>query len=182
MARQREHDRKQIARLRSLLARCRAGTPVNVAPPREADLAFEVSLNGKRLGSVTVDDPGTLTVTVFAKRRASKQLVTLDVHGGTQLDEATWRWYDWKWANRRLQVGDTVKIRVGSPRRAGPRHVRAISGPPSTPDAIADELKALTRRVRSNYYSLEAAAMRSVAKDRPPPRVYAHRSRRPTSR
>jgi hypothetical protein len=174
MTRARESDRQRVAMLESRLARLRSGLPLEPSGPEDPPtVAFRLLLNGRSLGSVSVNEPGALTVTVYAKRRAAKETAILDIHGGTQLDESTWRWYRWAWAPRPLDLGDRVRIQLVHPKRSKPNVVRGLDGPPATPAGILAELRALKHRLRSNYYASEEMAMGAV--ERPAPRSYPRR-------
>lgn len=167
----RKRDRRRTAELSVRLRQVRSGieTAPRMLPVGRPTLAFLVTLNGRRLGRVGVGDPGTLSVTVFARRHLGRENVRLVVHAGESLGRSSWRWLHWKWNYRRLKVGDRVRIQIVAPRRLDIPHGREVKNYEPT---RAGEIRAALRRLGNYRYGWEAAQMLKYERRRPSPRRY----------
>ena len=173
-AQQIQHDRARLVLLEERLRHVLAGTHV-AAPPwvgKPATVAIRVSLNDRLLGRITVEQPGVLSATVYAKRKGSRRSAALSIQGGAQTGPQSWRWYDWTHLSRPLEVGDRVRLEFIDPQTSTPNTVRTIENDVSTRQAVAAEIANIRTRLRSDYYARQEASMREYSQARPKPHRY----------
>ena len=168
-------DLQRVAELESRLRKLQSG--LSYRPPKwpsqPAAVAFRVVHNGRQLGRIAVADPGALSVDVYAKRRGRRETINLMVHGGDHLGPRTWQWYKWAWCERRLKVGDRVRVDIISPQNLAPNRVRRVDAADAVSRAdILRELSELRRRLKADRYRKETANMLEAEQSRLPPRRY----------
>lgn len=172
-ARMRARDVRKAARLEARLLRLRAGSKYR-APlwtMAEPTRAFRILRNGRKVDEVSVDRPGSLSVTVGARRRRGRQTAFLHIHGGDRVGPHTHRSYAWTTEQTSLEIGDRVRILVVPSRPGVVRRVCSVDClEPSSIDEITRELKRLHANLESDHYRKEALLMRNWK--RPPAREY----------
>gem|GEM_PF-4657016 len=157
-------------RLRALMVNAVVGERTWTTKPPA--IAVRVRVNGRDFGNVSIERPGVLSITVYAKLRDKQQGAALSIHGGTQLGPQTWRRYDWSRVNQRLEVGDKVSLEFVEPRRLVSNSVRNIERDVWMRANIAAEIAEIRGRLRSNYYAEQEANMREYSLSRPKPHRY----------
>jgi hypothetical protein len=175
-ARMARRDERRLRALEGRLARVRSGAPyvVPLKEPGPPARGLRVTLNGKVVGRIGVRNPGSLSVVVVGRRREAPGRFRLRIHGGERLGRRAWRWYEWPWNGRVLEVGDRVHIEVIAPRRLTRARVREVSvSEPRTETEIRDEIARLQKRARPWWYENEATSMQHEEALRPAPRLYA---------
>jgi hypothetical protein len=168
-------DRTRVAKLEARVRGLDAGRPYRVPtwPCGPPVVAFDLSLNGKRLGRVAAADPGLVSIDVVVMQRPDRQMAALRVDGADRVGQQSWRDSKWPWELQRLKVGDRVRITVVRPVR-----LTLPSGRQETTEELSDrgaliaELSRLKARLRSRFYSTQTARMIRSASKRPPPRAY----------
>lgn len=171
----RARDRKRMRMLEARLRRALSGILYRESewtsqPPA---LGYRVALNGRALGRVGVQDPGTVSVTVVVKQHRGRQSAYLSIHGGDRVGQSSWRWRTWPFDNRGLKVGDRVRIEVVAPVRLSCGRVQKLETTEvADPADIAREVKELRKRVESTYYRKEADDVIQTERTRPPTRHY----------
>jgi len=181
----RERDLRRIAELETRLRKLKSGTPypVPIWSSRPPAVGFRVTLNGRQLGRIGVADPGSLSVAVYARQRNERQSVYLSVHGGDQLGHQTWRWCEWAWGERRLSIGDRVRIAFIPPVRLDTNGVGELDTREAVrPTDISKELRELRMWLKSDLYRKETAAMLEAERTRFPARRYSRMNRAQESR
>ena len=136
-------------------------------------LGFRVTLNDRELGRIGVSDPGSLSIDIVVRRHPDKHSAYLSIHGGDRVGQRSWRWRKWPGDNRRLQVGDRVRIEVVAPVRLSSGRLKGLKTTEVTDVAgITRELKELHKRLKSDYYSKETADMLRAERERLAARRY----------
>jgi hypothetical protein len=152
----------------------KAGRPCpSVAAERPSTCGFLVTLNGRHLARVGVADPGTLSVTVYARRDGNQYGAHLHLHGGDALNDG-WRWRTWEPSSVELRVGDRVRITRVAPTRLERGAIRGIE--PTLPTDAVDIrgwLKDLRRQVSARGQRATLARLTAEERARPEPRSYS---------
>jgi len=108
---------------------------------------FEVSLNGKKLCTAGVGDDGVLTVIVMSQIRGisqrAKEDLRLDVGG---LIGSTREYLDWQ-KQRKLRLGDEIKIKIAEAEVASKPRRREREDPTFGAKAEARYLENAARRL-----------------------------------
>jgi hypothetical protein len=172
----RARDLKRLKVLEARQRRARSG--ISYREPRWAThppaLGYHVSLNGRELGRIGVYDPGSLSIDVVVRHRLRSHRAYLSVHGGDRVGQSSWRWRTWPFDNRRLEVGDRVRIEVVPPRRLSCGRVQELQTTEVTDLAgINREVKELRKGLKSDYYRKEATLVIRTERQRLPARRYA---------
>jgi hypothetical protein len=162
--------------LEARLRRARSG--ISYREPRWVThppaLGYRVTLNGRELGRIGVNDPGSLSIDVVVRHRHGRHHAYLSIHGGDRVGQRSWRWRKWPFDNRRLEVGDRVRIAVVPPVRLSCGRAQELETTEVTGLAdITREMKELRKRLKSDYYRKEATDVIRAARERLPPRRYS---------
>ena len=173
-ARQIEREKARLEVLEARLRQLAAGgivaeqTWTGNSPP----VALRVRVNDRDLGRLGVEQPGVLTVTVYAKTRGKQQVAALNISSGAQFGPRAWRWHDWSLANQRLAVADKLSLEVVEPRRLLPNTVRAVERDSATRASISAEIAEIRGRLHSKYYAEQETSMREHSRSRAKPHRY----------
>jgi hypothetical protein len=136
-------------------------------------LGYRVILNGRELGRIGVHDPGSLSIDVVVRHRLGSHRAFLSIHGGERVGQCSWRWRKWTFDNRRLEVGDRVRIQVVAPVRLSCGRVQELETREVTDLAgITREVKELQKSLKLDYYRKEATDVIRAERERLPARRY----------
>lgn len=181
---QRERDLTELARLELMMRRMKTRIQVRrhegaVMPP---ELAFLVTVNGHRLGTVAVNSPGSITVDVILRVRGGRGRVTMNVHGVESDGHRRWGRM-WAWSGRPLELGDVAEVEIVPSEGADLGSKSEIPSPvPTSEQEIASAIASLKEQLASDYYKDRAAMMVESDRNRPAPRRYSGASARTKDR